>query len=394
MRFPLAALFASLLALALPAPAAWADAADAWGQNYFGQIGDGTYDAALSPTNPPAVLASGVTVVTAGDNHSMAIKNGTVYVWGGWLGVLGNGTMDGSLTPVPVPGMTGVNAIAAGNGYCLAANYGVAYQWGNNYDFAAPVLTTPQVVPGLPSGISAVAAGGQSFNLAIRDGAVWGWGGNFSGQAGDGTTLQRSSAVQAKVLTSGVTRIAAGFDHCLAIRSGTLYAWGANDLGQVGNGAVHTIESTPLAITGMTSGVTDIACGFQFSLALKGGNLYAWGSNYDLGTGTGSHITPTLVPGLPTITQIAAGNASWYALASDGSLWVYGSNVNGELGTGDTENRYTPTRITAPAGYIFTSIDADSQSHHAVATLAPIPEPASLALFATAAAFLLLRRRP
>ncbi len=84
---------------------------------------------------------------------------------------------------------------------------------------------------------------------------------------------------------------------------------------------------------------------------------------------------------LHNIIQVAAGGFSSYALSSDGSLWVWGHNGFGGLGLGtDDDNYLTPQHLMPPSGYLFTSIDAANGGYHAVATLAAVPEPASLML--------------
>ena len=142
-----------------------------------------------------------------------------------------------------------------------------------------------------------------------------------------------------------------------------------------------------MPVSGLT-GVTAVAAGTGYSLALKSdGSVWAWGNNEygQLGDGTTTgRLTPVAVSGLTGIVGIAgSGNAS-YALSADGSLWVWGYNQSGELGLGDYVNRLSPAHLLPPTGYRFTSIAAGLNSGHPVATLAPVPEPSTLALSARA----------
>ena len=112
--------------------------------------------------------------------------------------------------------------------------------------------------------------------LAVAGTRVWAdgaesWGNNFYGQLGNGTTTNSSTPVAVSGLSSGVTAIAAGGNHSLAIQNGAVYAWGYNGFGQLGNGTTTFSESTPVAVSGLSSGVTAIAGGGEYSLAIQNG---------------------------------------------------------------------------------------------------------------------------
>jgi len=135
----------------------------------------------------------------------------------------------------------------------------------------------------------------------------------------------------------------------------------------------------------------------------QNGAAYAWGNNGNgqLGDGTTSDSsTPSQVApdDLTHILAVAAGNHFSYALDADGSLWACGRNGNGQLGLGPPTGYYTtPQRVTAPAGYKFTSIDAESSEEHAVATVQAVPTPSAVfggvGLLGLVGGVQLLRRR-
>lgn len=403
------------MALILSTNPARADSAVAWGGNDAGQLGDGTL---ILRRSPVAVIgmSSDVTAIAAGQFHSLAIQNGGVYAWGDdYFGNLGDGN-DNSLgpgystTPVAASGLTiGVTAIAADGGASFAVQNGALYAWGSNSygqlgtsssDFINP---TPAPVSGLTSGVTAVAAGAYHV-LAVRNGALYTWGSNASGELGDGTRVDRSVPVQVLGML-GVTAVAAGGSEyyggtSLAIKNGALYSWGLNTVS-------GSQRSTPAVVSSsLSSGVTAIAAGARHNLAVKNGNVYAWGKNIlgVLGDGT---ITDSSSPKLidPTdlnnIVAVAAGIDSSYALASDGSLWVWGSNFYGELGLGGGGSYRTPQHLLPPEGYVFTSIDADGSftsnvfqhSISVVATLAAVPEPSGLVLITLGMSILAFRSR-
>ncbi len=239
---------------------------------------------------------------------------------------------------------------------------GSAYAWGyNNSGQLGDGSTTNRSVPvavSLPAGvtISAMAAGFE-HSLAIGPGAkIAAWGDNFYGQLGTGDT--NSSSVPLSVsLPGGVTAtaIAAGHYHSLAIGSdGNAYAWGYNAYGQLGSG-IATDSSVPVAV-GVPVRVTAIAAGFSHSLAIESdGNTYAWGNN---GTGqlginstTESHV-PVVVhlPAFVTPTAIAAGFYHSLAIGSDGKLYAWGNNGNGQLGNNSTTESHVPVTVSLPAG--------------------------------------------
>ena len=214
-----------------------------------------------------------------------------------------------------------------------------------------------------------------------------------------GTTTNRLSPVAISgTLSSGVTAVSAGSFHSLAIRNGGVYAWGQNGHGELGDGTTYGLIA-PEALSGtLSKGVTAIACGDSHSLAIQNGGVYAWGNNsygqVGDGTTTNQHTPEQIDPtDLHNIIAIAAANVDSYALSSDGSLWTWGYNGFGELGLGNTTNFQTPKHLLPPSGYVFTSISANNDGFHALATLTAIPEPASLSLFALGGVAILRRNR-
>jgi alpha-tubulin suppressor-like RCC1 family protein len=202
-------------------------------------------------------------------------------------------------------------------------------------------------------------------------------------------------------LTSGVTAIAAGGYHNLAVQNGAVYAWGTNAAGELGIGAKSVVHPAPVAAVGLTSGVTAVAAGFYHSLALQNGHVYAWGENGNgqLGDGTQTdQPSPELIDpsDLNNIIAISAGYDSSYALSSDGSLWIWGDNGYRQLGLPlPPVLLLSPQHLLAPAGYKFTSISGDPSGYHTLATLSPVPEPASIAMLALGGMIVMqqLRRR-
>ena len=348
----------------------------AWGYNGYGQLGyvtTSTYSNIPEPVG--GTLLTGVIKISAGGYRTVALKNdGTVWDWGYNLhGELGDGSGiklgDGTVTytnkntPVQVEGLTGITAISAGNLHTVALkNDGTVtvWAWGNNYygqlgDGTIINKNTPVQVSDLTGIITAISAGGNHTVALKNDGTVttvWAWGLNSSGQLGDGTTDSKKTPVQVSDLTGIVMAISAGGSHTVALKNdGTVWAWGSNDYGQLGDGT--TAEShIPVQVGGSSplTHVIAISAGNMHTVALKDdGTVWAWGNNsygkLGDGTTTESHI-PVQVSDLTGVIKIAAGESHTVALQSDGTLWAWGKNNDyGQLGDGTMADSYTPVKV-------------------------------------------------
>jgi alpha-tubulin suppressor-like RCC1 family protein len=321
------------------------------GDNFFGQLGNGTTTGSVNPV--PVSGLSNVTFVAAHDVNSYAVKNdGTLWGWGGNAsGQVGDGTTTQRNAPVQV--LTGVSKVAAGNRHVVALKTdGTVWTWGLNSTGQLGTgnttnRSTPGQVPGLTQ-VIAVAAG-FAHSLALKsDGTVWSWGFNGSHQLGDGTTTQRLSPVASSL--TGVTAIASEWNHSLAIKSGGVWAWGDNAYGQLGNNLVSATGSEPVACLGITTGMTKIASGSLHSVALKSdGSVWTWGGNYNGqlgdGTSTDKHV-PTQVVSIGGISAIATGYNSSFAIKSPGTIvYAWGLNTAGLLGDGTTAQRNSPVQV-------------------------------------------------
>ncbi|MCL2149493.1 MAG: hypothetical protein FWH51_00975 [Dehalococcoidia bacterium] len=367
-----------------------------WGDNDFGQLGDGT---AVNRLAPVQVVYYNFIAVSAGYSHTMALKyDGTVWAWG-WnnLGQLGNGSTANSFKPVQVRGLGGAGfltdivTVAAGNYYTVALKEdGTVWAWGYNSqgqlgdgtngagaNRSVPVrVIDPTDDTGFLTGIMAVAAGVNNTVALKEAGTVWTWGG---GLLGNGTTA--SSSVPVRVIDptddtgflTGITAVATGQDHTVALKEdGTVWTWGYNFYGQIGDGTngVGTNRNVPVQVidptdgTGFLTDIVAVAAGSYYTVALKeDGTVCAWGyNNYDqLGDGNGGLgvyssvpvqvIDPTDVTGfLSGIIAVAAGQDHTVALKEDGTVWAWGLNINGQLGDDTETNRLAPVQVRGPGG--------------------------------------------
>ncbi|MHC1769369.1 MAG: MBG domain-containing protein [Verrucomicrobiia bacterium] len=332
----------------------------ALGWNGYGQLGTGDNINRGTPS-PVTGLPSGrkVVAIAGGDLHSLAqADDGTLWAWGhGGHGQLGNGTTWTSHVPLPVnalPEGRVASSISAGAYHSLVlASDGSLWTWGYGGDGVlgsggAGNSSMPVAVTTLGPGRFAVQiAAGALHNLVLaNDGSLWAWGRGSDGQLGYGGVGSAPTAVAVNMGPFGgrsITAIAAGGYHSLALASdGTLWAWGSAGYGQLGLGNTGN-QPVPTLIpffTGSRKAVA-IAAGPFHSVALASdGTVWAWGrGDYgQLGNGsTANSATPVNVaiqPSAGTIVTIAAGGYFNYALASDGVVWSWGNNQQGELGRG------------------------------------------------------------
>jgi uncharacterized repeat protein (TIGR01451 family) len=382
----------------------------AWGDNGDGDLG--TVSSDICAGYPCSVIPLAVSALTTaraiagGGDHTLALMaDGSVYAWGGntsgQLGVTTQQTCTGapcSPIPVQVTGLPAIAGVASGGYHSLAVTTtGAVYAWGDNsygqLGTGNAGGSTPTLVPGLPGNVTAVAATGNDSLALTSSGAVYAWGDNSSGQLGAttattcGTSPCSPTPVQVSGLT-GVTAIASGGGYNLALTSsGTVYAWGDNSTGTLGNGTT-TNSTTPVQVTGL-SNVTAIAAGSHALALTSSGTVYAWGQNMfgELGATTTQicsngyycSTTPLQVAGLPsTITAISAAGHS-LALASDGSVWAWGTNDLGELGIGssDPNPHQTPTQVTSLTGATAVATGGNFSLAIASAGAAPSPTPTS-----------------
>jgi alpha-tubulin suppressor-like RCC1 family protein len=245
--------------------------------------------------------------------------------------------------------------------------------------------TTANPTPGfaqLPASANIVSiSAGSAHTLALdANGTVYAWGDNTEGELGNGTTTSSTTPVTVSV-PAGVTftAVSAGFGNSMALGSdGKVYTWGFNNVGQLGNGTTVATASLPTPASLPTGSIaTAISAGYAHDLALTSdGKVYAWGDNAQGEIGDNTVTTrrsPVQIPllGAVTATGIAAGYYDSFAMTTGGKANAWGLNSSGELGNGGAlavTTQHKPVAVALPAGVSITTIAAGGAHTLALST--------------------------
>ena len=308
-----------------------------------------------------------------GQNTICALKSDdTLWCWGeNGNGAVGNNSTTDQTSPVQV--LTGVSSIGDGGAhqsFCALMNDSTVDCWGDNsHGQVGDATTNDKLVPttiGITNVTKIVSSGNwgnDGHRCALRnDGTVWCWGYNGFGQLGTGDTTDRSAPTQVAGITTATDITTGGGRRAsmyAVLADDTVRSWGTNEDGQLGNGNT-TNQSSPVSVLNLTNvskmiiggsdhngtyGYTDAtACALH-----NDGTVSCWGYNGIGQVGDGTTTTRTIpvkVSGLTSVSDISAygryNNHHFCALLSDGRLSCWGENSDGQLGTGDTTDRYTP----------------------------------------------------
>jgi alpha-tubulin suppressor-like RCC1 family protein len=272
-----------------------------------------------------------------------------------------------------VPPGTTFTQVAGGVAHSVGLTVdGQVYTWGRNNvgqlgDGTTTDSSTPVAVP-LPAGSTWVAvAAGNYFSAALSsDGQVYTWGSNPYGQLGDGSTTSSLVPVAAPV-PAGVTLtgLSAGYFHVAALTTdGTMVTWGYNSMGQLADGTttnalVPQVVAPPEGVTFTTV----LAAGYHTIALGSDGQVYGWGDNRNgqLGDGTLTSSSAPVTAALPdgvTATVITTGYDFTVAAGSDGGTYSWGAGSYGQLGTGSTASSLTPALASTPEGVTFTTMSS------------------------------------
>jgi alpha-tubulin suppressor-like RCC1 family protein len=305
--------------------------------------------------------------VSSGYNHTLAVKtDGTLWAWGSnAYGAIGDNTIGNRSTPRQISTSAGIGInswkqVSGGRFHSAAIrNDGTLWVWGDNGatqigDNQGTFLVGRRSVPRQisiaalpPSGLSGwvqVSAGGYHTTAIRNDGTLWAWGLNADGQLGDNTTQPKSTPRQISIADAGGltgwAQVSAGGFHTAAIRTdGTLWVWGDNSIGQIGDNT-NIDRLTPRQISVGITGLNNwrqVSTGNQHTIAINySGGLWVWGAGASGQIGDNTNI-PKSVPTREFTASnnwkyAAGGTSAVRAIKTDGTLWSWGGNGNGQIG--------------------------------------------------------------
>ena len=339
-----------------------------WGNSFNAQLGDNT---TTYRSTPVTTFAGGTNwkQVACGNAHVVAIKtDGTLWTWGGnsygQLGINLSGSTIGRTTPVTtIAGGTNWKQVACGNYHTLAIKTdGTLWSWG--YDNSGQLGDNSTLGRNSPSTTFAggtnwkQVACGNNYTAAIKtDGTLWTWGQNPYGQLGINIAAGSNRLTPVTTFAGGTNwkQVTCGGNNTTAIKTdGTLWIWGLNNFGQIGDNTTGSSRCTPVTTFAGGTDWKQVKCGGnQFTTAIKtDGTLWVWGSNSQGQLGINTPLdrpTPvTTFAGGTNWKQVSTGYQHTATIKTDGTLWTWGRNSYGGLGVNDTTQR--PTPVTTFAG--------------------------------------------
>jgi alpha-tubulin suppressor-like RCC1 family protein len=234
---------------------------------------------------------------------------------------------------------------------------GQLWAWGNNAygalgnsDTPNPQSSPVQTIAGGSDWQTSSARG--LYGSAIKtDGTLWTWGRNSYGQLGDNTTVNKDSPIQTVTFSTDWVSVNCGSNSMTAIKKdGTLWTWGFNYRGQLGDGTtIH--RSSPVQTAAFGNNWQQVSGGYAHKAAIKtDGTLWTWGYNYEGQLGYGTNSSANNISPLQTVSygtdwsSVACGNSFTVAIKKDGTLWAWGKNSYGQLGINTTTNRNSPVQ--------------------------------------------------
>ena len=370
-----------------------------WGDNEYGQLGDGTTDGSAVPIYVNVAANETPVEVTVGQVTACALmESGNIYCWGsGYYGKMGNGEpwsddyVNTEMRQVLLPeGQGGQTVSISGGHICTILDNGDVYCWGRgNQGQLGYGGTSNRNIPAkvnLPGQRSAIAIStGTYMTCAITtDGMGYCWGENDEGQLGNGTTNSRRTTPVEVLFPSGYTpvSISAGDDFsCALMDNRKVMCWGENNDGRLGQGPLATDdETTPVwVIMGDSETAHFLDIGTKSAcMILDSGETKCWGTNEEGQIGQGDtdldfYPTPTEVNGNHDFVALSINSDTICAITSDAEGYCWGDNEAGQIGRGSIDtDEPTPGEILFTPNHLMLD-DRDPDEDGILSIFDPFP---------------------
>jgi len=189
-----------------------------------------------------------------------------------------------------------------------------------------------------------------SLTLTFYIGKLWAWGNDGFGQLGDNAISYRSSPIQVGSSIDWKT-VSVGYSHTTAIKTdGTLWTWGKNGFGQLGDSTtgIANSKSNPNQIGVLTTWLSVSAAGYCTAAVRTDGTLWTWGYNNNGQLGLGNTIntsSPGQVGNLTNWLSVSSGQYHIVAIKTDKTIWTWGAGTDGKMGLGNTTSYSSPKQI-------------------------------------------------
>lgn len=340
-----------------------------WGSNSNDTLGSGSGQ--TSRSSPGTITGDSLSwdSVVMGNSHVLALNNGQIFSWGDSSnGALGNDCGTGSVnTPTKVVEPNQCWKLISANGNISGGikTDGTLWTWGQGSSgalgagFTIAVRSSPGTVQGGGTTWCQLSVGWYTSGAIKTDGTLWMFGCNWCGQLGDNTQNDKCSPVTTAGAGNNWCQVFSNRWNVGGIKTnGTLWTWGHNGLGQLGDNTT-TNRSSPGSVAGGGNNWCSITFSSQHVAALKtDGTIWTWGRNEagQLGNNCSGIANWTCSPGTvagggTTWCQTSIGGDSSSGIKTDGTLWTWGCNQFGRLGTNNTTDRSSPGTVIGCASF-------------------------------------------
>jgi uncharacterized repeat protein (TIGR02543 family) len=361
-----------------------------WGRNHYGQLGIETSDDLHHP-KPIEItsqfsLEANENIVNATSEYDLSFvitSTGRLFMWGNNnFGQLGDGTNENKYKPTEITSKFNfevgekITSVSIGGSHTsVLTSLGRMFTWGRNtYGQLGDGTTTSKYIPiditsqfnlELNEIISSISLGGSYSSALTSSGRVFMWGGNSVGQLGDGTTEDKYSPTEITSqfnleLNEIISSISLGGSYSSAITSsGRIFMWGHNCYGQLGDGTTNNLL-VPTEITNQfnlesSEIISGVFLGIGHSSAITSlGRVFTWGYNYSGQLGDGTTISKSIPTDITSqfnlrvdesVSSISLGYNYSSSITSEGRIFTWGYNGRGELGDGTTTSKSMPIEM-------------------------------------------------